>query len=106
LKNGAGSELKVYAVWVRRLKRDAPGHIDPAIFGHPAASVFWDGDQIAGKFFAAAEGFHSPVAWDSYYLYGPKVRWRAMAAPITASGFPVMNFRRDLRRFVRGMAEG
>lgn len=103
LKKNRPADIRVYAVWIRRLRRDARALIDASIFNHPAAIVFWDGDQVAGRFFAAAEGFHSPVAWDSYYLYGPEVRWRAMPSPITASGFPVRNFTGDLRRFVREM---
>jgi hypothetical protein len=54
--------------------------------------------------FYAAEGFHSPIAWDSYYLYGPEACWRGIAALIIASGFPVMDFRDDLKRYVRETA--
>ena len=104
LKKTRAPDLRVYAVWIRRMKRDTRADIDPAIFNDERAAVFWDGDQIAGKFYAAAEGFHSVIAWDSYYLYGPGARWRGMAAPIVASGFPVMNFRGDLKKYMREVA--
>jgi hypothetical protein len=104
LRKTRAPELRVYAVWIHRMRRDTRPDIDPAVFDDERATVYWDGDQISGKFYAAAEGFHSKVAWDSYYLYPPEAHWRAMAAPITAAGFPVMNFRDDLKKFMRQTA--
>ncbi len=98
-------ELRLYAIWIKRLKRDARASCDPAIFADSRASVFWDGGQVVGKWFARAEGLPA-VVWDTYYLYGRDARWRAAPAPLIASGFPVRNFRDDLRKYVMEIMKG
>lgn len=99
------AELRLYAIWIKRLKRDVRASCDSAIFGDPRASVFWDGNQIMGKWFARAEGLTS-VAWDTYYLYGPEAKWGAAPSPLVASGFPVVNFRTDLRKYLGEIVKG
>lgn len=92
--------LRLYAVWMRRLKRDARAACDPAIFGDPRATVFWDGKQVLGGWLARAEKLPA-VVWDTYYLFGPDAKWEAAPAPLVASGFPVRNYRSDLGKYVR-----
>ena len=100
-----GPGLRLYAIWTKRLKRDARASCDPAIFADPRASVFWDGGQVMGKWFARAEGLPA-VVWDTYYLFGPEAKWRGAPAPLTASGFPVRNFRDDMQKYVREIMRG
>lgn len=87
----------MYAVWVKMLKEDARGSIDPALLDDPRVTHFWDGRRVLGRWFAETEDRLAEVIWDSFFVYGPEARWRAMPLPLLGAGFPVVRHKGELR---------
>ena len=65
----------------------------------PRVTQLWDGEKVAGRFFADQEGFiFGSVAYDIYYLYGPEAQWDIKPSPLVSSGYTVMAKRNQLKK--------
>jgi hypothetical protein len=47
---------------------------------------FWDGEYVAGKWFAHEVDGYQGIAWDVYYLYGPDAVWETIPSLLVDSG--------------------
>jgi hypothetical protein len=67
----------VFAVWLPMLAGDSRSAWDSNVLDDPRVTEFWDGNRIAGKWFAQQqiEGLGGPgsIVWDAYYAF-PKTR--------------------------------
>ncbi len=65
----------------------------------PRVTQLWDGEKVAGRFFADQEGFiFGSVAYDIYYLYDPEAQWDIKPSPLVSSGYTVMAKRNQLKK--------
>jgi len=76
---------------------DARLTIDSNVIADPRVKQFWDGNNIAGTWFAEKVEGYSGVAWDVYYLYGPDAEWSSTPGPLVATSGTVIGIRDDLR---------
>lgn len=104
LDKNPSAELKVYAVWFSMLSSDARSRWPDDLLTDPRVVHLWDGSRETGRWFAKNEDFYLPIAWDVYYLYGPKAHWDDVPGPLLSSGSTVLyrkdNIRRDLAPFI------
>jgi len=61
----------------------------------PRVTHFWDGQKIAGKYFAERMGHSGKIAWDVYFLYEPSADWDNLANPVSV-GAPVIQYKDKL----------
>lgn len=66
---------------------------------------FWDGDRVAGEWFAKEVDGYEGIAWDAYYLYGPDATWEFVPSPLTASGGTIYSERQTLKMKVETLLE-
>ena len=57
---------------------------------------FWDGDRVAGQWFARQVDGYEGIAWDAYYLYGPDATWESVPSPLIGSGGTIYGERETL----------
>ena len=83
------------AVWLPMLAGDSRSAWDSNVLDDPRVTEFWDGDRIAGKWFAAHEigGLGTPgwIAWDAYYAFPPMSTWTAQPAGVLAAGSDIID---------------
>lgn len=58
---------------------------------------FWDGELLAGQWFAKHVDGTEGTAWDAYYLYGPDAVWEAIPQPLLGSGGTIYAERQMLK---------
>ena len=58
---------------------------------------FWDGDTLAGQWFAKQVDGYEGIAWDAYYLYGPNATWETVPSPLVSSGGTIYGERETLK---------
>ena len=108
LDKNPSADLKVYAVWFSMLSSDARSRWPDNLLTDPRVVHLWDGTRAAGRWFAENEDFYLPIAWDVYYLYGPKARWDETPRPLLSSGGTILyrkdSLKRDLARFIEAEA--
>ncbi len=66
---------------------------------------FWDGELIAGRWFAGQVDGSEGTAWDTYYLYGPDAVWETIPAPLAGSGRTIYAQRQTLKMQTRSILE-
>jgi hypothetical protein len=76
-----------------------------AMFDDSRVTNVWDGNRIAGKWFAQHEtgGLGGPgsIVWDAYLAYGPGVRWESLPTePVVAGSDIIANTDRLRSRFI------
>jgi hypothetical protein len=63
----------VFAIWLPMLAGDSRSAWDSNVLNDPRVIDFWDGDRIAGKWFADKQlgGLGGPgsIVWDAYYAF-------------------------------------
>jgi hypothetical protein len=90
LQKYPSADLKVYVIWVPMLAFDARMSIDASVISDSRVEQFWDGDKVAGAWFAEELEGYPGVAWDVYYLYGPDAKWDSTPEPLISSGETVI----------------
>ena len=74
------------------------------VFTDPRATEYWDQERLTGRWFAENLGFSfGPIAWDTYYLFGPDAAWEAEPTPLLDSGFTTLDRREQLLSHVEGL---
>lgn len=58
---------------------------------------FWDGNRLAGQWFAKQVDGYEGIAWDAYYLYGPDANWKTVPSPLVSSGGTIYGERQALK---------
>ena len=64
---------------------------------------FWDGDTLAGQWFAKQVDGYDGIAWDVYYLYGPDATWESIPSPLIRSGGTIYGERETLKTQVNAL---
>ncbi len=91
------AQLTVYAIWLPMLAGDARGEWDAHVLDDPRVISLWDGERVAGRWFAdhPIDGLSlSPpgyVVWDAYYAFGKTSRWNAVPTGVLAAGSDIID---------------
>jgi len=68
---------------------------DSHVLDDPRVISFWDGDRIAGKWFAdhSTGGLGTPgeVVWDAYLAFPKAARWQEAPQDVLASGGDIID---------------
>ena len=82
------------------LASDQRGAVDPTLMPDPRVTHYWDGERLLGTWFSQQEEYESvtfgPVAWDTFFLYGPEAKWKDIPPPLLDSGRTVISSRHGL----------
>jgi hypothetical protein len=63
----------------------------------PRVVHFWDGEHVAGKWFAREVDGYQGIAWDVYYLYGPEATLETVPWALSGSGGTIYRERETLK---------
>ena len=100
-------EIQVYTVWLDMLSTDNRSEVDLTLMPDPRVTQFWDGERALGTWFSEQAEYESvtfgPVAWDTYFLYGPEVDWSDTPPTYIASGRTIISSRRGLMKKLQPM---
>ena len=76
--------------------------VDLDLMPDPRVIHYWDGERLLGTWLPQQEGYESitfgPIAWDTFFLYGPEAEWNEIPDPPLLSGRTIINKRGDLER--------
>src|SRR5262245_28136300 len=74
---------------------------------------WWDGQRIAGRWFARYLGPGGPpqgpgldVFWDGYLLFGPEAQWEDAPAPLVGAGGTILGQVAELKRLLAPLLAG
>jgi len=85
----------VYAVWLPMLAGDSRSAWDSNVLNDPRVQEFWDGDRIAGKWFAdkQLDGLGGPgsIIWDAYYAFPSNSTWTSKPSGALAAGSDIID---------------
>ena len=91
------------AIWLPVLGGDSRSAWPRGMFDDPRVTSLWDGDRLAGRWFAAHQtgGLGGPgtIVWDAYLGYGPKARWRGAPTDPIVAGSDIIAHTDGLQRF-------
>ena len=83
------------AIWLPILGGDSRSAWDSHVLDDPRVVSFWDGDRIAGKWFAehSTGGLGTPggVVWDAYLAFPKHARWQNEPPTVVASGSDIID---------------
>lgn len=75
LEKNSGADFRVYVVWTDMLVGDGRSKVDVDLMPDPRAAHYWDSERLLGTWFPKQPEYKSvtfgPIAWDTYFLYGP-----------------------------------
>jgi hypothetical protein len=76
------------------LAGDSRSAWDPGVLDDPRVTSLWDGDRIAGRWFAdhRTGGLENPggVVWDAFLGFTRSARWQPEPSGLVASGTPII----------------
>ena len=91
-------QLRVYAIWQPMLGGDSREDWNGTIMPDARVMHLWDGELIAGQWFAREiDGFEG-ISWDVYYLFGPDATWETVPSPLIGTGRTIYGEREMLKR--------
>jgi hypothetical protein len=89
------AKLKVFAVWIPMLAGDSRAAWDSHVLDDPRVTEFWDGDRIAGTWFADRQlgGLGGPgsIVWDAYLAFAPSATWDENPTRLVAAGSDIID---------------
>ena len=84
------------------LVADDRSKVDVDLIPDPRATHYWDGDRLLGTWFPEQKEYESvtfgPIAWDTYFLYGPKAKWAEVPEPLVTFGRTVISKSANLEK--------
>ncbi len=84
---------------------DDRSKVDVNLIPDPRATHYWDGERLLGTWFPQQEAYKSvtfgPIAWDTYFLYGPNAEWEDVPEPLTTHGRTVISKSGNLEKSLR-----
>ena len=90
------------AIWLPMLGGDSRSAWDSHVLDDPRVVEFWDGNRIAGTWFANHDigGVTSPgyVVWDAYYASANTAAWTSAPTGLLASGSDIIDNTRGLEQ--------
>jgi len=66
------------------------------LFQNEQVSQYWDSDRTLGQLVSQTLKLTTPIAWDIYLLYSPKVKWEGERMPIPDFWMHQLDERSDL----------
>jgi len=85
----------VFAIWLPMLAGDSRSAWDSNVLKDPRVSEFWDGNRIAGKWFAEQQigGLGGPggIVWDAYYAFRSSSAWTRQPSRVLATGSDIID---------------
>jgi hypothetical protein len=85
----------VFAIWLPVLAGDSRSSWDSNVLDDPRVVSFWDGDRVAGRWFADRElgGLGGPgdIVWDAYYAFPKSAIWASTPTPLLAAGSDIVD---------------
>jgi hypothetical protein len=85
----------VFAIWLPMLAGDSRSAWDSHVLDDPRVSELWDGNRIAGKWFADERigGLGEPgsIAWDAYYAFPADSTWKTRPSGVLAAGSDIID---------------
>ena len=83
------------AIWLPMLAGDSRSAWDSNVLNDPRVKEFWDGDRIAGKWFADKQlgGLGGPgsIVWDAYYAFPKSSTWNSEPSAVLATGSDIID---------------
>lgn len=77
------------------LAGDSRSAWDSNVLNDPRVSEFWDGNRIAGKWFADQQigGLGGPgsIVWDAYYAFPKNSTWTGRPSGVLATGSDIID---------------
>jgi hypothetical protein len=84
----------VFAVWMPMLAGDSRGAWDSHVLDDPRVVDLWDGNRIAGRWFADRRtgGLGSPgyPVWDAYFAFPASSQWQDEPTNLLAAGSDII----------------
>ena len=92
----------MFAIWLPMLAGDSRSAWDSNVLNDPRVKEFWDGDRIAGKWFAdkQLDGLGGPgsIVWDAYYAFPSNSTWTNQPSEMLAAGSDIIDHVSTLER--------
>ncbi|MFL5927118.1 MAG: hypothetical protein ACJ77E_09295 [Gaiellaceae bacterium] len=83
------------ALWIPMLAGDSRSAWDGHVLDDPRVTQLWDGDRIAGTWFADRQlghlGAPGGIVWDAYYAFGPSATWNGTPTQLVAAGSDIID---------------
>lgn len=96
------ANLRVIVIWLPMLAGDSRSAWSRAVLDDPRVTSLWDGDRIAGRWFAnhrtGGLGIPGTVVWDAYLAYGAGARWRSAPTEPIVAGSEIIGATDGLQR--------
>jgi len=90
----------VLAIWIPMLAGDSRSAWDSNVLNDPRVSEYWDGDRVAGKWFADHQlgGLGGPgsIVWDAFYGFRASSAWKTQPTSLVAAGSDIIDNVSDL----------
>lgn len=87
--------MTVFAIWLPMLAGDSRSAWDSNVLDDRRVIEFWDGDRIAGKWFADKQlgGLGGPgsIVWDAYYAFPSTSTWTSEPSGTLAAGSDIID---------------
>jgi hypothetical protein len=91
----------VIAIWLPMLGGDSRSAWDSHVLDDPRVVSFWDGDRIAGTWFADRQlgGLGGPgIVWDAYYAFSKTATWKERPTQLVAADSDIIDHTTALER--------
>jgi len=79
--------------------------VDTDLMTDPRVIHYWDGERLLGTWFPQQEEYKSvtfgPIAWDTYFLYGPDAKWGDVPEPLVTFGRTLIGKSGNLEKSLR-----
>jgi hypothetical protein len=77
------------------LAGDARSEWDRNVLNDPRVVQFWDGDRVAGRWFADRQlgglGGEGSIVWDAYFAFPDRATWRSEPTDLLAAGSDIID---------------
>lgn len=77
------------------LAGDSRSAWDSNVLNDPRVLSFWDGDRVAGKWFADQRlgrlGGPGSIVWDAYYAFPRNSTWKSQPSHVLAAGSDIID---------------
>jgi hypothetical protein len=87
--------VQVLVVWLPMLAGDSRSAWDSHVLDDPRVIEFWDGDRIAGRWFAdravGGIGGLGSIDWDVYWAFPGSSTWKARPGGLLAAGSDIID---------------
>ena len=85
----------MYAIWLPMLAGDSRSAWDAHVLDDPRVISLWDGDRLAGRWFADHStgrlGAPGDIVWDAYLAFGTSSHWRSQPNGVLAAGSDIID---------------